>query len=61
MYKYDPKFPLAKSLSDDEEVEFIKYAIINDPPSYSDWGLYHPVCRKIWLARNLSPQEKKGE
>ena len=46
---------LDRSLTDDEEVTFEQYARDNDPPDLGKWELYHPVCRRVWIARGIHP------
>ena len=46
---------LDRSLTDDEERSFEEYARVNDPPDLTKWGLYHPVCRRVWMARGVQP------
>lgn len=41
-----------RSLSADAVVQFQRYAEENDPPS-DDWSFIHPVCREVWLRREL--------
>ena len=57
MYKYDLAEPLARDLSDAEEIDFKEYAKKHDPFPGTPWKIYHPVCRKEWLARGLTPSE----
>lgn len=46
-----------KILSPEETIEFQEYARENDPPDIKKWEIYHPVCREIWLARGIKPQQ----
>ena len=46
-----------RSLDDEEEAKFRKYAQENDPPDMSRWHLYHPVCREEWERRGLTAPE----
>ena len=51
--------PLFRDLGDDEEAEFEEYAAKNDPPEIEKWNIYHPVCRRVWLARGITPPLQK--
>ena len=49
--------PLFKSLSDEEEQDFRRYAQENDPPNLDSWDIYHPVCREEWTKRGIGPSK----
>lgn len=52
---YQQKGLLDRSLTDNEEAEFRKYAQENDPPDIKKWELYHPICREEWMKRGVNP------
>lgn len=47
--------PIFRSLSDEEEAEFRKYAEEHHPPKGASWNILHPVCREVWEKRGLKP------
>jgi len=55
MTTYESDAFMFRVLSADEEAEFVLYAIEHDPPAGASWRLYHPVCRRTWLARGIQP------
>ena len=46
---------LSRDLNDAEEREFREYAEKNDPERLSSWACYHPVSRRAWLKRGITP------
>jgi hypothetical protein len=52
---YQQKGLLDRSLTDEEEIQFRKYADEHDPEDMSKWELYHPVCREQWIKRGFIP------
>lgn len=51
--------PLFRSLTDEEEENFRRYARENDPPmDPEDWSVLHPVCRDEWRKLGKGPSEE---
>jgi len=48
---YTQKGLLDRSLTDEEEEEFKKYAQENDPPATVPAEILHPVCTHEWFLR----------
>jgi hypothetical protein len=50
-------FPLFKSLTDEQEADFRKWARENDPPARAaeEWTVYHPVIRDEWRKAGKAP------
>lgn len=46
-----------RDLSKNEVIDFENYAWCNDPDP-RQWGIYHPVCRRIWVQRGLCPPDE---
>ena len=53
-----PCVSLFKTLSPQEEQSFIDYATNNNPENMAKWSIYHPVARKVWIARGIYPPER---
>lgn len=49
-----------RTLDAEETARFQPWARENDPPSNATWSLYHPVCRTVWYARGLRPDDDKA-
>jgi hypothetical protein len=46
-----------KDLTPEEFVNFQDYAKNNAPPNMAHWEIYHPVCREVWIARDIYPHD----
>jgi len=57
--EYPSDYMMFRPLSEAEHKEFREYARDHDPPKNDTWQIYHPVCRAIWTARGLCPEDKQ--
>lgn len=48
-----------RELNEQEQAEFAEHARTHQPKS-GNWALFHPVCRAIWYARGLRPDDDAG-
>jgi hypothetical protein len=52
---YVSTHPLFRDLDTSEEESFREYAEKNPPDRPESWAIFHPVCRRAWLARGITP------
>jgi hypothetical protein len=48
---------LFRPLTATERAQFEQHARETDPPRMDSWQVFHPVCRAVWMARGLCPDD----